>query len=302
MVQMRQVILNILPTFPNNASWRFVNSDYAMNEADPLDGFQENYRVWEVEDVVNIDFVAVKIGDVSGNAQTNALMSTTPRSNKQPLRLNIQDQQVRKGNKYSIEFTTKQTDIVGYQFTLQHKALEFIQWNSGLVTTEYFGGYEKEQGYLTVSWNESTTPIVEGLENTSLFTLEFEAKENGQLSDLLQISNRPTVAEAYNEVSEILDIELVFQAPNDLPFEVLQNRPNPFTKQTTVGFYLPNTSRVLFKVMDVTGKAVYQEIKEYQEGKHEIILERNSLPKNGLFYYQLESTAGIITKTMIVID
>ena len=302
MVQMRQVILDILPTFPNNESWRFVNSEYSMNEDNPLEGFQENYRIWEVEEVVNIDFVAVKVGDVSGNAQTNALMAATPRSNKKPLRIQIQDQVLQAGQQYTIDFTTDQTDLIGYQFTLQHKELEFIQWNGGVVTADYFGSYKNEQGYLTVSWNQPPVAIGADFENSPIFSLDFEAKKDGKLSDLLQLSDRPTIAEAYNELSEVLEIELIFQAPKKQLFEVFQNRPNPFTKQTTVGFYLPTTSTVLFSVMDVTGKAVYQETKNYQQGEHEIILERNSLPKNGLFYYQVESTAGIITKTMIVID
>jgi hypothetical protein len=57
LVQIRQVILNIIPEFPNSDSWRFVAESITINDI--------------MEDTPDQDFIGVKIGDVSGNANPN---------------------------------------------------------------------------------------------------------------------------------------------------------------------------------------------------------------------------------------
>ena len=301
LVQVRQVILDILPDFPNNESWRFVNAAYSMNEANPLEGFQENFRIWEATEDTTIDFIGVKIGDVTGNALTNSLMQAEPRSNVSPIQLQVQDQVIEAGKIYDIQFIAKEPAIVGYQFTLQHQALEFIQSKKGVLAKEHLGTYEKNQGYLSVSWNRSLMDNT--LTEAPTFTLVFEAKESGQLSDFLTLSNQPTLIEAYTADEEVVDVALTFTEPStQRPFEIYQNQPNPFSENTTIGFYIPQAASVRFSIMDVSGIVVYQSTAAFEKGENQILVSRNSLPANGVLYYQLESAAGILTKTMIVID
>jgi len=57
LVQIRQLILTIITEFPSSDSWRFVAESITLNDI--------------TEDTHNQDFIGVKIGDVTGNANPN---------------------------------------------------------------------------------------------------------------------------------------------------------------------------------------------------------------------------------------
>ncbi|MBK9335072.1 MAG: HYR domain-containing protein [Lewinellaceae bacterium] len=82
-LELRKLILGIYTDLPNNTSWRFV--DDAYNFPNLLNPFQELFpETKQVADLQSIlldqDFVAVKVGDVNGNAVTSSLLSTDDRT------------------------------------------------------------------------------------------------------------------------------------------------------------------------------------------------------------------------------
>lgn len=300
MVQLRKVILNIDEEFPNNWSWRFVSSSYPMDPNNPLEDYAEEHQLINAQDGANVNFVAVKIGDLNSSALTNDLMTAAPRSNKDPMSIQVADQVVKAGERYTVDFNINQLAIEGYQFTLTHQGLSLLEWVAGEVTPSYLGTIPTKEDYLTVSWNrpEHVTDI-----SNTIFSLIFEAEEDGLLSEFLTLSDRPTVIEAYDDTNEPLDIKLAFEEiSNNRPFEVYQNTPNPFTEQTVIGFYLPSPEPVSFTLLDVTGTIIYQSMNTYDKGENEILIDRKILPMNGVFYYHLETKNGMRTKSMLVIN
>ncbi len=180
--------------------------------------------------------------------------------------------------------------------------MKFENWEGGLVGKEYFGFKMKDRGILTASWNKEggvELPVQE-----SLFRLKFTATQTGLLSEMLQINSKYTQMEAYNMAEELLDIQLVFDQSNmAVPkFDLYQNKPNPFKEQTVIGFYLPEASFATLTIMDLAGKVIKTVTNNYEKGRHEISLAREELPTQGILYYQLTSSAGKITKTMLVLD
>jgi hypothetical protein len=74
MVEIRKLILTINDDFPNNSSWRFVDANYVFpNPLNPFSTpFPEFIRVDDVtQDHLNVNFIAIKVGDVNGSASTN---------------------------------------------------------------------------------------------------------------------------------------------------------------------------------------------------------------------------------------
>jgi len=71
-IELRRLILNINATFSNNTSWRFIAADFQF--PDPQNPWQtilpETIQV-EGSNVQNLDFVAIKIGDISLDAKTD---------------------------------------------------------------------------------------------------------------------------------------------------------------------------------------------------------------------------------------
>jgi hypothetical protein len=70
-VFMQKAILGLETSFPNNSSWRFIPADYVFD--DPLNPFNpifpEELEFIDLQgDALEQDFVAIKVGDVNGNA------------------------------------------------------------------------------------------------------------------------------------------------------------------------------------------------------------------------------------------
>lgn len=300
-VQIRQLVLEIIPEFPNNESWRFINASQLMNFNTPLSEIQETYQIPDVQGTIHTDFVAVKIGDVSSNAQTTALLSATPRSNHPALQMTIADQLLKAGERYEIQLELADQDYQGFQFTLDHPNLSLLEWRSNKLQPAHFHHRSTKQGTTNVSWNESLFQAGEK-ESTTQLTLVVEAQQQGLLSDLLSLSTTSLQAEAYTKTNKVTAIELVFKSPSkQRTFEVYQNKPNPFTNTTTIEFYTPVASPVSLKVMDVTGMIVHQQTGDYTKGMHQLILTSTQLPANGLFYYELATATGKATKTMLLV-
>ena len=90
---------------------------------------------------------------------------------------------------------------------------------------------------------------------------------------------------------------------NDLSNEQNQIKtyPNPFSTQTSISFYIPQSSIVSLKVHDMCGREVASLLNEKMlQGNHTVSYSAENLP-TGLYYFQLRTENNIETKKMIVI-
>lgn len=68
-----------------------------------------------------------------------------------------------------------------------------------------------------------------------------------------------------------------------------QNYPNPFNPTTTIGFALPEASKVLLSVYDVTGRLEVTLVDGYRNaGIHEVTFDATDLA-SGIYFYRLEA-------------
>ncbi len=81
--------------------------------------------------------------------------------------------------------------------------------------------------------------------------------------------------------------------------QVGQNFPNPANGNTTIPFSLTNTSAVSIRILDVTGKVVYQnEFGKFSPGYNEISIENLNL-NSGIYTYQVSTDSYTISKKML---
>ena len=310
MVQTRKLILAIDDNFTNNTSWRFVEAGYEFTTTNPLaEDFPEMATVRDLSHDMAMDFVAVKIGDVNGNARTNSLVQAEDRNTKEIFEIQTEDKTLKIGETYSLIFSTTQlSKIQGYQFTLGYDNLKVSKLKSGIAGVENFGLHKMQKGMITTSWNQ---PLAIGSQqlavsstqpSTVLFTIEFIAQKDGKLSEQLSIIDRPTAIEAYNQNGEIMKVELTFtESSRTEQFEVFQNQPNPFHDKTMIGFYLPGDSEVQLVLRDEAGR-ILKSLKEDRKAGYNVIqLDKEELT-NGFIYYQLSSKFGTKTKKMVKLN
>jgi hypothetical protein len=120
LIQLRKLILNIDASFANNSSWRFVDASYTFpNASNPwAASFPEVKNVNDLEGSLSANFVAVKVGDVNGNAIANSTQGSV-RNLTSNLGINVADMNMVAGNEYKVDFTAADLNgIEGFQFTL----------------------------------------------------------------------------------------------------------------------------------------------------------------------------------------
>jgi hypothetical protein len=303
LIQLRRWILGVDVKFSNNTSWRFVRRDYVFpNPANPwAEEFPELLNVNDLYGALNNrDFVAVKIGDVNGNAVANGLVGSEPRSNAGTFEVHVSDATLKTGNEYTVAFTAKDlASVQGYQFTLgwDRNAAEVIDIIGGIAKEDNFGMFPS-QGLLTTSWNG------EARGNDVLFSVVLRARSEVQLSDVLSINSRLTRAEAYNQADAVMDVALNFGrgTVSSAGFELYQNVPNPFKGETIIGFNLPEAATATIKVNDVTGRMLKVIRGDFAQGYNQISLSSQELPAIGVLYYTVETAKYTATKKMIIID
>ncbi|HHS95951.1 MAG TPA: T9SS type A sorting domain-containing protein, partial [Phaeodactylibacter sp.] len=314
-VELRKVILFINDEFPDNTSWRFIDADYVFpNPANPFEQvFPESYPINGLTgDMADLDFVAVKIGDVNGSAQTNGFASDAEgRDFTGRLDLNVEDIQLSEGESRFVEVKAGDfQNIMGYQFTMTFEGVEVLDVIPGVLPSmaiDNFGLQHLPQGMLTCSWNS-----VEALSlspETVLFTLELKAKRDLLVSDALRISSQLTAAEAYaEELGNIglKEVHFVFrngdQVLNEDSFELYQNRPNPFKDETIIAFDLPQKGEAALTVYDLSGRILTKVSKTFDKGYNEVSIQKADLSGAGVFYYELSTPQHTAIRKMTLIE
>lgn len=302
LISIRKLVLNIDRKFVHNTSWRFVQSAY--NFEDPtnpwLNAFPEvlNINNLSPDQLINGDFIAIKTGDVTNDAQVGDLLE--PREAIGPFELLVQDQDLQQGVVVAVPFypRTALDQVAGFQFTLHlGNELTLQEIQPGLLKDHHFGLNHRDEGVVTVSWN----PFAVEDWDQPLFILVVKAQSNQRLSRLLELGSLYTEAEAYTTDGERLLPALHFSNVRDNHQMVLhQNQPNPFNSETTIGFELSSPRAITFSVSDLNGRILKTSTKQYSKGKHTIELTNVDLPK-GVLYYSISDGKQQLTKKLIVL-
>ncbi len=83
--------------------------------------------------------------------------------------------------------------------------------------------------------------------------------------------------------------------------ELNQNYPNPFNPSTNISFNLPMSSKVELKVYDLLGREVRVLVNEkLSSGGYQYTFDASSL-SSGVYFYQLKTEAGVLSKKMTLI-
>lgn len=308
MVLLRQLILGIKDNFANNTSWRFIDAAYEfINSTNPFEeDYPEAYDIQNLSaDMMTLDFVAVKIGDLNESAVANQLMTAESRNTNKSLNFTIEEQIKQAGEVITVPIKSSNfKDILGYQFTLDFdgNALDFetiqIGKNAGF---ENFNLSMVHRGIITSSWSQAAATTIQSDE--TIFSLVFKVKKDLQLSEVLHLGSSITKAEAYDGKEEILNVNLDIKdtGANIAGFKLYQNKPNPFNGETIIGFDLPTESAVTLTILDMSGKVVREMKGDYAEGYNQILIDGKEFDEHGMFYYRLATKKGIETKKMILL-
>ena len=306
LLTIRKVILGIEADFGDNTSWRFIPTTYEIEDPAHPFGFPEKVVLDELYvSNDNIDFTAIKTGDVNGNASTNLKTDNETETRSAPKTLLIDDQSITKNDKIFVPvYANEVNELLGLQFTLelgndvkfngiQSNRIDIADYNVNVVDNS-----------LTLSWN--AIEVIAVGSNEVLFTLELEGIADGNLASNVGLSSKLINAEVYDNAlqTDVLGLEIASRNVEFGESNVLyQNTPNPFKGMTTIGFDLKDSGVATLAIFDLTGKELYRITNEFVKGKNAITLDVQSLnATSGILYYTLKAGDFIDTKKMMLIE
>ncbi|MGB5026353.1 MAG: T9SS type A sorting domain-containing protein [Saprospiraceae bacterium] len=305
----RRLVLGVTDKFAKVDSWTFVPGSYQFT--DPLNPWtaprEAVIQVLEAK-LYSENFMAVKMGDVTNNARAHQFNGTSERTNGK-LHFEIDKGTTETGEIYKIEIRSSDfNDISGYQFTLNfdQTVLSYEGFESGLLplNENNYGFTQLDKGKLTTSWDNRIGMTTNA--NEVLFSLIFRANAKSPIEKLVTITSDVTTAEAYDSKLSLKELALAVRKEGSLVetgvFELYQNSPNPFAKETNISFRLPESGAAKLTIYDVTGKVLRFYDVQGLKGLNTIKILKSELNGNGVLYYQLDSQSHTATKQMLVID
>jgi hypothetical protein len=306
--EIRRLILGVNAEFTKTSSWLIIPADHVF--ADPANpwGYPAEKSIVTVKESNKVDFTAVKMGDVNNSANAG-LKDKSETRNANTLNFIIDESELKAGDMYSMHLKAANfTDVNGFQFTLNydknHLTFEGMQSAILEIDESNFGLNRTESGILTMSWNHKAE--LSYSEDATLFILKFKVVKGGFAGKMFAVTSDVTTAEAYRSNLQFTsDVKLMVRSESLKEsgiFELYQNAPNPFAKETDISFRLNENTDAVLSIYDVTGKVIYQNHVNGIKGMNTITIKREDLRGSGMYFYQLDSGTNSATRRMILLD
>ncbi|MCB9333928.1 MAG: HYR domain-containing protein [Lewinellaceae bacterium] len=255
-------------------------------------------------------FYGIKKGDV--NATANPLLKP---ASIDPLVLRVQDEQLLTGKTITVVFrATNFEDLITFQHALfadpAYLQLEAVETNGSplaLNPAEHFGLSRAKAGDIRTLWLDTEGHTL--ADGAPLFALRFRVLQGGRLlSEVLRLHAPALEPKAYTADFARTAVELEFTeatttavedpAAADKQIELLQNRPNPFTHHTVIGFVLPEACTAQLRVLDASGRELLRIDGDYPAGYNEETIQLRDIGAIGILYYELTTPYGKQTRMM----
>ena len=306
LIALRRVVLGIDQTFPNNTSWRFVPAGHEFENPEYPYGFDQQWWIEQLlMDKEDLDFIAVKVGDVNNSATANSQSNDIdPRSSN--TQLFVDNINIMGGAEVVVPvYSEKDLTLYGMQFTLDFDpsvmSLSTLQSDYFKVDASNF--HVKENGKVVVSIDKYDGAIIPAGE--AIFNLKFTGLRSGDLNSLI-LGSDVLQAEAYPAINEASKISLYVRGitvDNEEGTTLLQNTPNPFSTTTQISFIMPADGQAIVRIFDTAGREVYRKDAIYTKGLNELTVDAvKTQLRAGIYYYQLETANTVQSKKMIIID
>jgi hypothetical protein len=82
----------------------------------------------------------------------------------------------------------------------------------------------------------------------------------------------------------------------------VNNSPNPFSERTQISFEMLKSGVATLSILDSKGVLIKKTKTIYPKGKQIIEINKSDLPGIGVYYYQIITNQGSITKNMIMVN
>ncbi|TVR81331.1 MAG: T9SS C-terminal target domain-containing protein [Saprospirales bacterium] len=233
---------------------------------------------------------AIKKGDVN---HSHRLSGSTYRAKEQLVKMEVSEQvSVERGLLRKAFKMDTNTPLEGIQMGIQfdYRKWEFAGFESGGVNLSEMnlGLAGLMDGRIGISWSDPVE-IRTGCEKV-LFVLKFRQRTSTHPSLGIVIDDQSLKPEVYLVGSSTpLFPQLISSKIMDKPGLITSISPNPFISETTIRFYLDQTSEAVFNLYNATGHEILVQSRKYEAGSHNIRLYAEDLPSPGIYFFSLST-------------
>lgn len=302
LVNLRRLILGAISVLPNEQpSWKFVDADQDFDNINQPWPVNETINLYGVNgNMLNQDLIAVKMGDVTYNANASGFGDDNMLENRsaQNIDLILDRTEIKAGESIDIPvYISEISEIVGFQYAINLGSnLAFNGITDGQITFAD-NNYRTEKNTLFISWDHVYGSTINPDE--ALFYISVTANSDASSTELSLLNDKLN-AEIYDLDGTVYGLEIENRSELTTEFVVYQNKPNPFSAYTDIEFDNPSASNVTLTITDVQGRVIVNQTAYYESGNHTIRLNAQDL-SDGILYYTLESDTARVSNRMIVI-
>jgi hypothetical protein len=321
LVALRQLVLLITPVLPSGTpSWRFIDAAFVFpNPQNPFVSVYPEFINVGLSPggiTMGLDFVAVKVGDVNGNA--NPCQTFLPGGNE------LEERGVRIPV-YVIPDSAKREEFVeipfyidspqalaawqiGLQFDREHLQLEeILPGDLDDLSLANFGMTEVETGKLRALWYAGNGQPVPFEGGRKLFTLRFKALQDVEdLSRFMTFDNESLQALAFENDGAEHGLEIKFGMPPN-PVSLISEpegamsvsvSPNPFRRELRFTVSVQEAGPLQIALFDAAGRQVSLWKGQAQAGENVVTLQPTETWGNGIFTWQVSAYGELKSGTV----
>jgi hypothetical protein len=283
LLELRKLVINLSSKFEKNTSWRFIPTHFIFpDSSNPWKTpFPEETMFPAISKDTTASFTAVKIGDLSGDAPSNQVPGIQFRKevSSWPLYYSVSENPTNGEFMVSFFFNEKNKPE-GFQSTIQWnpRFSNNVSFISGSLTADHVN-IVAERGLLNVSAEKLTDDGI-------LFSLLFSST-NLPFNDLY-LANNVLSSEAYKE-TQIFPLNLIKKPFEKEIFKMYPAIPNPFSGETVISFYLPQSSFTEMVISDLSGRILKKLSGEGMKGLNKWTLNLSELTSDLILFCKIKA-------------
>ncbi len=180
-----------------------------------------------------------------------------------------------------------------------------------LYSFEYFDGYEEDSNYWT--WLNNGSIMSEYVSDSDEGAVFITSQSFSNIAPGDSVTFYYAVSVGENETEMLAGINAIHEKYNNIVsvesdynnipsnFVLEQNYPNPFNPATKISFGLPERSNAALKIFNTLGQQVAELVNGSLEAGTYAYNFDASLLTSGIYFYSLQTDAGVVTKKMTLI-
>jgi len=292
LIMLRMYILG-LADYPSDETWLFFSDSHP-------DDPRGHHIIESLSQREDVDFVGVKIGDVTGDA-LDELLSESRSKNVMPIAYDIIDL----GGFKEISFmATDNITVSGLQWIFEYNpdVLHLRNVNGAKMQLENSDYNTSEVGKIITSC--AAQKDVEIKKGEVLWRALFESQSGNEWNYNFSFGTRNEgyiQSEIYAN-NEVYDVSLQRAAATIDEVSEVQNDPNPWLERTVLSFDLPRSGMVELELYDAQNRLAFSKTKIYQQGAQKWTVSNKEINHEGVYFGKLSFEGKTRVFKMIKIE